>query len=264
METSLWVNDAQHRYFLIPVDQNLPVGPWVLRSLNGQEQYVDSQAVAQYEISETKAASLLEDQIDQAMAQTRVALSQALVIDPNSGLFKTTPEAQAAALTLLSSMIGVSPEELKQDPQHLRSYLESFLTEIRSGLAAGIEDPNALVPIQNQLNAIQDQFQAQGISVDLDLEPLLQQAQAQGGSHTEMEQTLEQLQPLILLLKRAVMESPELQSALIDLVPTSTLPAADPRVQEDYRQTAKRAVSEAMANVSIPKFDFNDLSQPAS
>ncbi len=264
VERSLWVNDAQHRYFLIPVARDLPVGPMVLRTLTGQEQFVESASVAPYEISEEAAQQHLEDQIDQTMERTRTALSQALVADPGSVELQVDPQVEREALKLLSSLVGTSPADLTQDPEQLRQYLQSFLSEIRSGLAAGLEDPDALEPIQDQLAVIQDHLQQQGIQLDLDLRRTVEQIRANGGSEAEMEETLEQLRPLIMLLKQSILESPELQSALIDLVPTSTIPPADPRIQEEYRQSARRAVSEAMQNVKVPKFDFNELSKPRS
>lgn len=260
MEKTLWVNDSQRRYFLIPVEQDLPVGPMVLRSLTGQEQFVESAAVAQYQISEAEAEGHLESQIDQAMEKARSALGQAWVADPVALSFDENSEA----LGLLSSLVGTSPETLRQDPQQVKQYLNSFLSELRSGMEAGLEDPDALIPIQRRLDQVQAQLRQQGIPLDLNLTQSIYQMQQQGGSVEEMEQLLESLQPLILLLRQSIQASPELQAALIDLVPTSTVPPADPQVQEDYRQSARQAVSEVMKNVKVPTFKFEDLAQPPS
>lgn len=264
MEKILWVNDAQHRYFLIPEERELSVGPMVLRTLAGQEQFVASAAAIPYEISAAEAEQHLEDQIDQAMQRTQLALSQVLVTDPGSWDGTVDPRGQQEALRILSAVIGTSPTDLQRDPEQLREYLHTFMADLRSGLEAGFADPAALDAVQGQMDRIQAHLQQQRIPFEFDLRSTVEQLQTRGGSEAEMEQVLEQLQPLILLLKHSIMESPELQAALADLVPTASVPPADPRLQEEYRQSARRAVSAAMQHVQVPKFDFNSLSQPRS
>jgi hypothetical protein len=58
---SLWINANQSKYFLIPMNENIPDGDFLVFTILGEEKSVDINAIIPFEITETEAKQYLEE-----------------------------------------------------------------------------------------------------------------------------------------------------------------------------------------------------------
>jgi hypothetical protein len=77
-EMTLWSNSVRSRFFLIPDDNSLPPGDFVLRTITGREQRVASAALAPFEVSEEQAKEWLKDEFGKILDNARGGVNRFL------------------------------------------------------------------------------------------------------------------------------------------------------------------------------------------
>ena len=60
---SLWINANQNKYFLIPINEMIPNGDFLVSTILGEVKTVDINAISPFEITETEAQQYLETEI---------------------------------------------------------------------------------------------------------------------------------------------------------------------------------------------------------
>ena len=73
---SLWINANQSKYFLIPMNENIPDGDFLVFTILGEEKSVDINAIIPFEITETEAKQYLETEIQQGLEDVKIPLTE--------------------------------------------------------------------------------------------------------------------------------------------------------------------------------------------
>lgn len=68
---TFWTGEGRSRFFLIPDDQQLPPGDFVLRTLTGREMRVAPSALAEFEVSEREAKEWLKGEFGKLLDSAR-------------------------------------------------------------------------------------------------------------------------------------------------------------------------------------------------
>jgi hypothetical protein len=76
ISTTLWSDTPRTRLFLIPNDQQLPPGGFVIRTITGRKLEVDPASLAPFEITEDEARKWLEAQFGNILDAARVAVER--------------------------------------------------------------------------------------------------------------------------------------------------------------------------------------------
>ena len=69
----LWLNSACTRYFLIPKNQDIPSGDFILFNFTGEKKTVAPTALASFEITEEEAMAYLETELNQLIEQIEIS-----------------------------------------------------------------------------------------------------------------------------------------------------------------------------------------------
>jgi hypothetical protein len=78
---SLWIDSTRSHYFLIPNDQELSSGDFIIFTLNGDEKKVDYNALNSFEIPESQAKAYLQTEMTQALDEAKNAFSNFLELE---------------------------------------------------------------------------------------------------------------------------------------------------------------------------------------
>jgi hypothetical protein len=70
---TVWTDSIRSRYFLIPDNQKLPAGDFVLRTIRGRELKVDPSSLAEFEVSEDEAKEWLKGEFGKMLGGVRGA-----------------------------------------------------------------------------------------------------------------------------------------------------------------------------------------------
>jgi hypothetical protein len=73
---SLWINANQSKYFLIPMNENIPDGDFLVFTILGEEKSVDINAITPFEITEIEAKQYLETEIQQGLEDVKIPLTE--------------------------------------------------------------------------------------------------------------------------------------------------------------------------------------------
>lgn len=73
---TLWTDPARGRYFLIPDEEQLPPGEFVLRTLTGRELRVGEAAAAAFEVSEAEAREWVKAEFGELLDGARAGLER--------------------------------------------------------------------------------------------------------------------------------------------------------------------------------------------
>jgi|GEM_PF-5652712 len=75
---TIWSDRTRTRHFVIPDDETLPTGDFVLRTTTGRQQQVDPDAAAPYEVSQDEAVEWLKSQLGQAVEDAKGAIMDSI------------------------------------------------------------------------------------------------------------------------------------------------------------------------------------------
>ena len=141
---TLLSDQTRTRHFLIPDNENLPSGDFILRTLTGRQQNVDPEALEPYEISQEQAKAWLKDQFGQVLQSAKGAVMDALgrglakmqefeppqgEPSPSAKVKPTTPDP-SSGLSLLSALSGEPVERLRTDTEALGRGIQKIVAEL--------------------------------------------------------------------------------------------------------------------------------------
>jgi hypothetical protein len=266
------------RYFLIPVTQELPSGNFIIYTIGGEKNKVDSAKLADFEISEEEAKTHLYAEMSQAMDQAKSTITSLLTFATQVGLQKAPSQSSTSSvqtqegLKIISSLLGISPEVLKSDPKAAQESLSKLLDSLKVTIeTATAQDSEQLEKLREQMHTVQQRLQKQGIKVDADLEELSNQLREWYLS-TNSEQNLEEMSDnlrkfadqLDQLLAEAKENDDQLSLAFLKglrgflSTPEDDIHEQEKR-QQKYRKDARESIERARQGRKIPSFSFDNL-----
>jgi len=140
----LWSDLSRSRHFLIPDDEKLPSGDFILRTLTGRQQQVDPKALEPFEISQEQAKAWLKGQLGQVLQSAKGAVMDALSrglakmqeFEPPQSEPSPSAKKKPAApesfkgLALLSALSGEPVERLRTDTEALSHSIQKIVAEL--------------------------------------------------------------------------------------------------------------------------------------
>ena len=141
---TLWSDFTRTRHFLIPDNENLPSGDFILRTLTGRQQQVDPKALEPFEISQEQAKAWLKDQFGQVLQSAKGVVMDALgrglakmqEFEPPQG--QKSPSANerpkepepSPGLALLAALSGEPVERLRTDTESIERGIQKIVAEL--------------------------------------------------------------------------------------------------------------------------------------
>ena len=173
MDTTLWVNEAGDRYFLIPDTITVHPGAYVILSLIQERRAeVNEAALSSFEIGADTAREHFQDTVGPLFEQTVRLLTGGTMsnIEPD-------PEAGRTLLReVLATLLGVAPEHLDAHPALLGAGAADLLDQIARAMhSAATPSQGQRAFARAQLRKIRKQLRAQGISVGDRLDQIAEQ-----------------------------------------------------------------------------------------
>jgi hypothetical protein len=167
---SLWRDFNRGLYFLIPNNQELPIGNCMIRQLKGIEKRVDPEAIAPYKISAKDAEPYMRQEVTQTMEQISSLFSNVVAIALQNSKGNSKDAAKAAdpsqpASSLLANLLGVSIEEFCNNPEVAKEGLENFVTEVATAMQSSVnQNPDRTQVIQTSLDAVLETLHSRGLN----------------------------------------------------------------------------------------------------
>ena len=126
---SLWLDYTRTRYFLIPENQNIPPGDFILFNLTGKKMTVAPTALTPFEITEEEAMAYLETELNQLIEQIEISedIQQELPkmleeIFSDSNIEKCLPE-------MVNKLVDIE-DQIEQSPELLIQTIHKFSTSL--------------------------------------------------------------------------------------------------------------------------------------
>ncbi len=125
----LWINSTRTRYFLIPENQNIPPGDFILFNLTGKKKTVTPTTLSSFEITEEQAMAYLETELNQLIEQIEISEEMQKEI-PNmleeifsdSNIEKCLPE-------MVNKLVDIE-DQIQQSPELLIQIIHEFYTSL--------------------------------------------------------------------------------------------------------------------------------------
>jgi hypothetical protein len=176
MNTTLYLTPDNTRYFLIPDGEALPAGDFAIRTFAGDTQSVDPAALAAFEIAERQAKQYVHTDMSQTLEQVKSAVSGFLAMASlEAQKHKAAPAASAQPAQpvsgLVTSLLGLPPEELRQDPELLKERLSSTFAGFKTFLENTIsEDSAQLEAAREQTRALRAMLEQHGVQTNEEMD----------------------------------------------------------------------------------------------
>jgi len=277
-KNKVWIDFIQGRYFLIPQNQQIKNGDYLIYRITGDEKKVDRAALKSFEITEEKANKLLLTEINQALEQPNNSLINLLTLATQTGSKKAPSGSKPSSnktdegWNIISTLLGVPQEALASKPQAAQESINKLLGGLKAIMeVATAQNSEQLEKLREQMHTVQQRLQNQGIQVDEDLEKLPNQLRECYLS-TNSEQNLEEMSDnlrkfadqLDQLLAEAKENDDKLSLAFLKGLrgflspPEDDIHEQDKR-QQEYRKDARDSIERARQGRKIPSFSFDDL-----
>lgn len=212
---SLWTDSKKLRYFLIPDNQKLAKGSFVILTLTGIKKKVTQTAIASFEISETEAKVYLQAQIDLAMTQAKTAFSN--LASFSTQISAEIPSDQTPSVSnIISSLLGINPEELFNNPEATETTFINIYTELKEFLSESTsKNPTQAKAARERIHSLREILQAQGINISEDIDKLPSQLQKILSS-SNIEEYLQEIATKLQDLIGEIKQSPDTVVQKID------------------------------------------------
>ena len=159
---TLWFNLTQTTYYVIPDDQQLPKGNFVLINFKGQWQRVKQNSVSPYLAGETILNNYISAATTRFFSNAETILTNTLntIIEGNS----TPSDPPYLPLSLIAKLFSLSVKTLQEDPKKaLQKGLFNIATKIAYFLDDAIsEDEEKYQNAQRQIQALMHLLQERG------------------------------------------------------------------------------------------------------
>jgi hypothetical protein len=276
---SLWINATRTRYFLIPDDQEIRNGDFILYTLTGDEKKVDPAALESFEIAQEEANSHLQTEMSKAMEQAKSAITNLLTFGTQAGSHKAPSAPSPAAnqtqegLNIISALLGVPPEELQNNPEAAKDSLGKLLLGLKTIVeGATTQESEQIEYLRTQMQTMQERLEEQGIKFEAGLEELPEHLRDWYLS-TNHQQNLKEMSSGLrefadqldqLLAETGGENNNEISLAFLKGLSRVVSNPEDEALQqenklEQYRQEARKSIEKARQGRKMPSFNFDDL-----
>ncbi|MBE9127619.1 MULTISPECIES: hypothetical protein [unclassified Coleofasciculus] len=274
---SLWLDSTRSRYFLIPDDQDLVTGDFILCNLSGDEKNVDSASIASFEITESEAKAYLQAEMNQALEEAKNAFSNFVAFSTQKSQAapsNPTPSSDDTQSThnLISTLLGVTPEELQNNPEAIQTAFLNLYTELKEFVSASTsKNPTEVEAARARLHSLRKTLSTQGINLSEDIEEFPDKLQ-EVLSSSNIEGYLKEIVSKLRDLADKINQSPDaigqtidetIQTLSQDLFIDEEKRLEEKRKQQ-YRQSARDAIAQSFRSRGIPSFSGGDLKPDSS
>jgi hypothetical protein len=270
---SLWIDTTQTRYFIISTHQKITSGDFILHTLDGEERTVNPTSLTSFEITEAEANAYLQNEIDQVMDQAKNALSDLITSSVEQGRFDSTstPSSEKFLSNLMVALMGVTPQEVQNNPATAQAGLQNFLSQLKAIIHGSLsEDSAQLEAARGRTRSLQVTLKAYSIDLGEALEKFpdrLHQLQRFSKQTPDLQQTTAKLRELADKIDfSSVNKGQSLGEVIAAFVQTyqklfgkEDEAKAEERRQREYREMADKAIARSLSDFKLPSFDFQDL-----
>lgn len=269
---NLWMDSAKSRYFLIPDDQDLVTGDFILCSLKGDKKNVDSPALASFEITESEAKAYLQTEMNQALEEAKNSFSNFMAFSTQTSQAapsNPTPSSDDTQSTqnLVSTLLGVTPEELQNNPEAAQTAFLSLYTGLKEFVGASTsKNPAEVEAARSRLHSLRETLSTQGMNISEEIEELPKKLQ-EVLSSSNIEGYLKEIVAKLRDLADQINQSPDAVGQKIDetihTLRKDLFIDEEKRLEEkrtqQYRQSAQDAIAQSFRSLGIPSFASGDL-----
>ncbi|MFN5067425.1 MAG: hypothetical protein ACK5ER_16465, partial [Aphanizomenon sp.] len=161
---SLWINANQNKYFLIPINEMIPNGDFLVSTILGEVKTVDINAISPFEITETEAQQYLETEIKQGLEDIEIPLVE--IIESSFSQKPQIDNDEEFIIDLISKITNISPQEIKNNPELAKLGLEKFMQQFKEILDNSLTDNSSqLQQSHQQIQPLQNVFIEHGIDM---------------------------------------------------------------------------------------------------
>ena len=267
---SLWMDSTRSHYFIIPNDQEVSSGDFIILTLNGDEKKVDYNALNSLEIPESQAKAYLQAEMTQALDEAKNAFSNFLELQTSQEVsLNTLPSSDQTPSDeeLISSLFGTTPEELQNNPKAAQATFVNFSNELKELWDdSSSKSPNRVEAARAGVRALREKLQAQGINVGEEMDELSDKL-LEAFSDSKIEDYLQKILAKLRDLADQIDQSPDavgqkidetIQSLSKDLFVDQEKRLEEKRKQQ-YRKSAQDAIAESFSSLGLPSFAGGDL-----
>lgn len=163
-DLSLCVNTNHNKYFLIPMNEILPDGNFLILTLLGEEKKVSINAITPFEITEIEAKQYLETEIKQGLENVEIPLVE--IIESSFSQKPQIDNDEEFIIDLISKITNISPQEIKNNPELAKLGLEKFMQQFKEILDNSLTDNSSqLQQSHQQIQPLQNVFIEHGIDM---------------------------------------------------------------------------------------------------
>ncbi|MDZ8239995.1 MAG: hypothetical protein RMZ69_23055 [Nostoc sp. ChiQUE01a] len=260
---SLWTDSKRSRYFLIPDNQKLSRGRFIISTLTGTQKKVTQAGIANFEIPESAAKAYLENAISQAMMEAKISVSNLMFV--STSISKTvSPASNETSLVpdILSSLLAVTSEELQNNPEAAQSAFVNIYTQFQEFLSESIlENSTQVESTRSHLHHLREILQAQGINISEEIEELPNKLQ-EVFSSANIEEYLQEIVIKLRDVTEEIEQSPGGFEQIIDETVKSLSKdlfseeekEVDDKKNQDYKQSAENAIAQSLKSRGFTPF----------
>ncbi|MFT6144247.1 MAG: hypothetical protein ACJAZO_001619 [Myxococcota bacterium] len=146
--STVYTNSTQDRFYQFPEGSAIADGELLLRNLRGDKRSVDEGAAAEFEVDEATAKALVKDEVRAFTKNAATAFSTlGEVLRAASEKSVPRPSAeQTPPAEVLANALGVTPEQLRNDPAAVKLGFSSVL----QGLAKAVQQATSDAPVNRE------------------------------------------------------------------------------------------------------------------
>lgn len=161
---SLWINANQNKYFLIPINEMILNGDFLISTILGEQKSININALIPFQITEIEAKQYLETEIQQGLENVEIPLVEII----ESSLLQKTQIAndEEFIIGLISKLTNASPGEITNNPELAKLGLEKFIQQFKEILDNSLTDNSSqLQQSHQQIQPLQNVFIEHGIDM---------------------------------------------------------------------------------------------------
>jgi hypothetical protein len=249
----LWTDTKRSRYFLIPEKQKLARGSFVIHTLTGKQKKVTQIAIAPFEISETDAKNYIQTEINQGMQQAKTTFSHLISSSTQ------TSEEVASVPNVICSLLGITPEELENNPEAAQTAFANLYSDLKEFLGASSDkNPAQVETTRSRVRSLRETIQAQALNINIEELPKNLQPKVE----EYLQEILTQLENLTTQIdtdKDGQSIDEVIESLTKDFLVKEEKRLAEQRKQ-NYKQSAQEAIAKSFQSRGLRSFaggDFN-------
>ncbi|BAY79283.1 hypothetical protein NIES25_57670 (plasmid) [Nostoc linckia NIES-25] len=252
---TFWTDSQHQRYFLIPDKQKLSRGRFIISTLSGMEKKVTQTAIANFEIPESAAKAYLENEIHQAMAHFKIAVSNLMLSSTETSENAPSLSSETPSVSkILSLLLGAKFEDLQNNPEAAQITFVNIYTQFKEFLGESIsENFTQVESARSHLHQLREILKAQGININEEIEVLPNKLQ-EVLSSANIEEFLQEIVIKLRDLIEEIEQSPGGFEQIIDETMKSLSKDSfsdedkelEEKKKEDYKQSAENAIAQSL------------------